>query len=137
MRLSHGQTAQLTRVFTEEDVIRSMELTQDYSPVYTEQHNEWTDVYPEPILPALLAESLITQVISTKLPGVPCILVQKDLVYYSPVHIHDPITVELIVIDINEERKWITQKVTCWNSKKKEVIKGQVVVFLLPEKVEQ
>ncbi|GAK06752.1 MaoC/PaaZ C-terminal domain-containing protein [Geomicrobium sp. JCM 19038] len=127
----HGQKATLTRTFTKEDVKKSSELTNDYSPVYTIGGNRWTSQYPKPIVPALLTESLITQLISERLPGTPCILVQKDLVYYSPVYVGDAVTAELVVIDIHDKRNWITEKVTCYDSDGNEVIKGQVVVYVL------
>ncbi|MFC3041828.1 hypothetical protein ACFOGI_16455 [Virgibacillus xinjiangensis] len=129
--LYNGQTARLSRMFTEEDVRRCSELTQDYNPVYDQDAQVWAGRYSKAPVPGLLTEGLITQVISDRLPGVPCILVQKDLVFYSPVHVGEDITAELVVIDINEERNWVTQKVTCLNPDGVEVIKGQVVVYIL------
>ncbi|MFC2949697.1 hypothetical protein [Virgibacillus sediminis] len=126
--LYNGQTEKLSRVFTAEDVGRTSELTKDYSPVYEQA---WEGQYRQAVVPGLLTEGLINQVISEKLPGVPCILVQKDLVFYSPVHVGEEITAELVVIDINKERNWVTQRVTCVNPAGIEVIKGQVVVFIL------
>ncbi|UJL45493.1 hypothetical protein KFZ58_13935 [Virgibacillus sp. NKC19-16] len=131
--LYNGQTARLQRTFTEDDVKASSELTKDYSPVYNQNKNVWREYYSQPIVPGLLTEGLITQVISERLPGVPCILVQKDLVFYSPVHVGDVITAELVIMDINVERNWVTQKVTCYDPQGNEVIKGQVVVFVLPD----
>ncbi|WP_147404949.1 MaoC/PaaZ C-terminal domain-containing protein [Oceanobacillus halophilus] len=126
-----GQTARLQRTFTEEDVKKSSELTKDFSPVYNQKEDVWKKFYEKPIVPALLTEGLITQVISEKLPGVPCVLLQKDLVFYHPVHVGEEITAEMVVIDINADRKWVTQKVTCLDEDGKEVIKGQVVILLL------
>ena len=91
----------------------------------------WKDYFDRPIVPALLTEGLITEVISKELPGIPCVLLQKDLVFYSPVHVGEQITAELVIIDINLERNWLTQKVICYDEAKNEVIKGQVVVLVL------
>lgn len=126
-----GQTACLQRTFTKEDVEMSKQLTKDFSKVYDQDENVWKGFYEKPIVPALLTEGLITEVISSKLPGIPCVLLQKDLVFYSPVHVGEKITAELVIIDIHEERNWITQKVTCLDEKGNEVIKGQVVLRLL------
>jgi 3-hydroxybutyryl-CoA dehydratase len=125
-----GQTARLQRVFTEADVQQCNELTKDFNQIY--QKSSWKKRYSQPIVPALLVEGLITQVISDKLPGCACVLLQKELIYYHPVHIGDAITAELLVIDINQERNWVTQKVICFNQNGTEVIKGQVVIFVLP-----
>lgn len=128
-----GQIARLQRTFTEADVKLCTELTKDYSPVYQPNEEVWKSFYSQPIVPGLLSEGLINQVISEKLPGRACILLQKELVFCHPVFIGDLITSELEIIDINNDRNWVTQKVLCYNQTGKEVIKGQVVIFLLPK----
>jgi 3-hydroxybutyryl-CoA dehydratase len=126
-----GQIARLQRTFTDEDVRVFNELTRDFSPVYNPEEGVWRTYYKQPIVPGLLTEGLVTQVVSEKLPGIPCILLQKELIFYHPVHVGDLITAELEIIDINLERNWMTQKVTCYNQAGNEVIKGQVVIFVL------
>ncbi|MFA1710341.1 hypothetical protein ACDX66_01345 [Peribacillus frigoritolerans] len=126
-----GQVASLQRTFTESDVKLCNELTKDYSPIYQVNKEDWKRNFTRPVVPGLLTEGLITQVISEKLPGSACILLQKELVFYHPVHIGDIISAELEVIDINLNRDWVTQKVTCFNQAGIEVIKGQVVIFVL------
>ncbi|MDQ0273249.1 MaoC/PaaZ C-terminal domain-containing protein [Cytobacillus purgationiresistens] len=131
--LSIGQTAQLQRTFTEADVLACQVLTHDYSPVYNPDEEVWRVNYERPIVPGLLAEGLIHQVVSEKLPGAACILLQKEVIFYHPVYTNDKITAELEVIDINKERSWVTQKVTCFNQVGNEVIRGQIVLFVLPK----
>ena len=43
--------------------------------------------------------------ISTELPGVPCVMMQKELVFIEPVRIGDTITAEVEVIDVNHRTK--------------------------------
>ncbi|PLT35390.1 MaoC/PaaZ C-terminal domain-containing protein [Bacillus sp. V5-8f] len=125
-----GQIARIQRTFTEKDVSLCNELTRDFSSVYQPDEDVWKAFYKKPLVPGLLTEGLITQVISEKLPGSACILVQKELVFYHPVHVGDEITAELEVIDINLSRNWVTQKVTCYNQAGNEVVKGQVVILI-------
>ncbi|EKN67585.1 MaoC domain-containing protein dehydratase [Neobacillus bataviensis LMG 21833] len=131
-RLFIGQIARLKRTFNESDVKLCNELTGDFSPVYQEAKNDWKGISSKPLVPGLLTEGLITQVISQKLPGTACVLLQKEVVYYLPVHVGDEITAELEIIDINHERNWVTQKVSCFNQFGNEVVKGQVVILILP-----
>ena len=116
LELLNGQFACLQRIFTEDDLRQYNELSKDFNP--------------RAIIPALLVEGLISQVITDKLPGCACVLLQKELIYYHPVYIGDEITAELTIIDINNERDWVTQKVICFNQKGTEVIKGQVVIYV-------
>ena len=99
--------------------------------MYGRNEEIWKDYYRKPIVPGLLTEGLVTQVISDRLPGGACILLQKEFIFSHPVHVGDVITAELEIIDINEERKWITERVTCYNQLGIEVIKGQVVILVL------
>ncbi|MCM3584665.1 hypothetical protein M3182_02765 [Mesobacillus maritimus] len=126
-----GQIARSKRVFTEEDVRLCSELTLDFSPIY--QENGFGSVYSKPIIPGLLTEGLVHHTISRKLPGSPCILLQKELVFYHPLHIGDEVIAELEVIDINESRNWVTLKVTCYNQSGTEVVKGQAVILMLAD----
>ena len=130
--LCTGQTARLQRTFTAEDVYLCNQLTNDFNAIYDPNQLIWKSQFSQPIVPGLLTEGLITQTITDKLPACACILLQKELVYYHPVHIGDCITAELSIIDINLERNWVTQKVTCYNQAGTEIIKGQVVLFILP-----
>lgn len=130
-KLFIGQIARLQRSFTFEDVKKYNELTIDYNDVYHPDTETWRRHYDRPVVPGILAEGLINQVISDELPGGPCVLLQKELIFSHPVHIGDEITAELEIVDINYQRNWITQKVTCFNQFRCEVIKGQVVIMLI------
>ncbi|MFB5284923.1 MULTISPECIES: MaoC/PaaZ C-terminal domain-containing protein [Peribacillus] len=129
-----GQIARLRRIFTEDDVQQCNELTKDFNPIYQRNEDSWKNRYSQPIVPGMLVEGLVTQVITDKLPGRACVLLQKEMIYYHPVHAGDVITAELTIIDVNLERNWVTQKVTCFNQNGTEVIKGQVVLFVLSER---
>ena len=129
-----GQIARLRRIFTEADVQQCNELTKDFNPIYQRNEDSWKNRYSQPIVPGMLVEGLVTQVITDKLPGRACVLLQKEMIYYHPVHAGDVITAELTIIDVDLERNWVTQKVTCFNQNGTEVIKGQVVLFILSER---
>ncbi|ASS92642.1 hypothetical protein [Peribacillus simplex] len=64
-----GQVASMQRTFNESDVKLCNELTKDYSPIYQVNKEAWKSNFSKPIVPGLLTEGLITQVISEKLPG--------------------------------------------------------------------
>lgn len=127
-----GQVARIQRLFTEEDVNLCNRLTRESNEVYTKEKDAWRPHVEGQIIPGLLSEGLITEVISKKLPGTACLVVQKDIIFTHPIYVGDTISAELQIIDINHERNWLTQKVSCINQDGKEVVKGQVVVHVLP-----
>ncbi|MFA8438548.1 MaoC/PaaZ C-terminal domain-containing protein [Pueribacillus sp. YX66] len=129
-----GQIARIQRTFTDEDVKLYSTLTREFNQVYKREEAVWESHFEGPIVPGLLSEGLIIEVISKKLPGTACVLLQKEIIYSHPIYIGDTISAELQIIDINHQRNWITQKISCTNQHGKEVVKGQVVVFILPNK---
>jgi len=131
--LFFGQIARLQRTFTEEDLELYSKLTREFNVVYKREEKAWESHFQGPIVPGLLSEGLITEVISKKLPGTACVLLQKEIIFTHPIYVGDTISAELQIIDINYQQNWITQKVRCMNQYGKEVVKGQVVVFILPK----
>lgn len=132
-----GQFASIERTFTEEDLELYAKFSREFNEVYNSNTNAWESFFKGPIIPGLLPESLIIEVISKKLPGTACVLLQKEIVFSQPIYAGDTIRAELQIIDINHQRNWITQKVACVNQHGTEVIKGQVLVFLLPKEYQK
>lgn len=122
-----GQIARLQAIFTEDDMKKWSILTRDFNDIYRSEYVSLT----QPLVPGILSEGLMTEVISKELPGEPCVIMQKELLFLQPVQIGNTITAEVEIININEERNWITEKVRCLNEHGIEVIKGQIIIKLL------
>ncbi len=122
-----GQIARMQRRFVSDDVKKWSALTLDTNDVYDQPHAGAT----KSILPGILSEGLISEVISKELPGIPCVMMQKELLYIHPVYLGEAITAELEIIDVNVERNWLTEKIRCVNEMGVEVIKGQIVLKLI------
>lgn len=124
-----GQIASINRTFTKADVKKWGSLTGDHNLVY--ERGLTSMEINKPIVPGILSEGLISEVISNELPGCPCVMMQKELLFIHPVHIGNTITAEIEIININVPRRWITEKVRCMNESGIEVIKGQIVLKIL------
>lgn len=124
-----GQIARRQKTFFEDDIKQWCLLTQDFNHVYQTRFSNLE--ISEPLIPGIISEGLITEVISKELPGIPCMMMQKELLFIYPVQIGNTITAEVEIIDINPERKWITEKVRCMNEHGIDVIKGQLILKLL------
>lgn len=124
-----GQIARMKRTFTLDDVkqwgcfTRNIHVFYEQVPLLEKER--------QLIVPAILSEGLILEVIGIELQGRPYAFMQKELVFIHPVYINNRITAEVEIIDMNVQRKWITEKVTCMNEEGMDVIKGQIVLKLL------
>ncbi|MFF5398462.1 MaoC/PaaZ C-terminal domain-containing protein [Peribacillus butanolivorans] len=124
-----GQIARVQRTFTEDDVKRWSLLTQDFNDVYDPEF--FSKDFGRPLVPGILSEGLLTEAISKELPGGPCVIIQKELVFIHPVQIDNTITAEIEIIDMNVQRNWITIKVRCRNELRIDVIQGKIILKLL------
>ncbi|MBY0095774.1 hypothetical protein [Mesobacillus maritimus] len=118
-----GQISRVQKTFTVQDVRKWSHLTHDENEVYQE-----TIYFEKPLVPGILCEALIIEAISKEFANRRCCLVKKELLYLTPVHIGEKVTAEVETIDVNQERNWITQKVTCMNATGKEVVIGQIML---------
>ncbi|RNB87644.1 enoyl-CoA hydratase [Brevibacillus fluminis] len=128
-----GQSDVMQRTFTQEDVTLYITLTGDNNPVFTNQELIEKTKFGRPFVPGILTEGLVSEVITKKLPGTPAAVLQKELIFHHPVFVGDSVTAELQIIDIDYKRRWITEKITCYNQDGKEVVTGQVLIFVLTE----
>lgn len=124
-----GQIARMKRTFTLDDVKKWRFFTRNIHVFYEQER--LLEKERGLMVPAILSEGLISEVIGIELPGRPYVLMQKELVFIHPVYINNTITAEVEIIDMNVQRRWITEKVTCMNEDGKDVIKGQIVLKLL------
>lgn len=124
-----GQIARAQRTFTVNDVNRWSSLTQDFNEVYDLEISKRGGRLS--MIPGILSEGLITELISKELKGIVCVIIQKELVFIQSVQIDCMIIAEIEIIDVNVQRNWITMKVRCMNEHRMDVIQGKITMKLL------
>ena len=124
-----GQIARAQRTFTVNDANRWSSLTQDFNEVYDLEMSKRGGRLS--MIPGILSEGLIAELISKELKGKVCVIIQKELVFIQSVQIDCTITAEIEIIDVNVQRNWITMKVRCMNEHRMDVIQGKITMKLL------
>ncbi|HSL99432.1 MAG TPA: MaoC family dehydratase, partial [Candidatus Limnocylindria bacterium] len=79
-----GQSADLTKVITEEDILRFAEITGDRNPVHISEEFAAQTRFGERIAHGILTAGLISAVIGMKLPGPGCLYVSQTLAFLAP-----------------------------------------------------
>ncbi len=122
-----GQSADMTKVITEEDILRFAEITGDRNPVHLSEEFAAQTRFGERIAHGILTAGLISAVIGMKLPGPGCLYVSQTLSFLSPVKIGDEITarVEIVEVISGKRRKLRT---LCINQRKEVVLEGEAVI---------
>ena len=103
--LEIGQKATLSKKITEDDINQFSQITGDDNPVHVNEDFAKQTIFKKRIAHGFLSASLISTVIATKLPGPGSIYISQSLKFLAPVFIDEEINVNIVVLEINREKK--------------------------------
>ena len=126
--LQIGQTAQLSKTITDEDVRRFAELSLDTNPVHLDEEYARQSLFGQRISHGMLYGSLISAVLGTKLPGPGCIYLSQTFKFSKPVFLGDTITAQVEITALNEEKRLVTLNTSCLNQQGQPVLTGEAVL---------
>lgn len=124
-----GQTAQVTRKFTEHDVGQFSELSLDFNPVHLDPDYAEQSMFGQRIVHGMLVSSLFSGLLGKHLPGEGTIYLGQDLKFKKPVYLDQEVTAQVEVIEVRNDKPIITLATTCVNDEGEVVISGQAVVL--------
>lgn len=127
-----GETAELTRAVTAEEIAAFLALTGDTNAVHSDPAMMAQTRFHEPIVPGMWTASLLSVAIGTRLPGPGCIYVSQDLRFLRPVKVGDAVTARVEVVEIVRERNRVRLKTACTNQRGEVVLAGEA--WVLPRK---
>lgn len=131
VHIQAGEKAELTRVFTQNDVLAFSELTGDTNPLHLSTDYAQTHRFAKPVVHGALVGGLISAVLATKIPG--CILLSQELRFLTPLHTGEEVLATAEIVKIKMSIAWIA--VSCVNKENNTVIlKGEVRVMLPEDK---
>lgn len=131
VHIQAGEKAELTRVFTQNDVLAFSELTGDTNPLHLSTDYAQTHRFAKPVVHGALVGGLISALLATKIPG--CILLSQELRFFTPLHTGEEVLATAEIVKIKMSIAWIA--VSCVNKENNRVIlKGEVRVMLPEDK---
>ena len=126
--LKIGDTACLSRAFTEEDVIQFAKISSDSNPIHLDKKFAESSAFGQRIVHGMLVASLFSRLLGVDLPGEGTIYLGQKLVFKAPVLIGEEVTASVKIIHIREHKPIVTLQTVCVNSKGNVVIEGEAVV---------
>ena len=124
---SVGQSAEMTKVFTEEDIFLFAGITGDRNPVHISKEFAEKTRFGERIAHGILTAGLISAVIGTKLPGPGCLYLSQTLSFLAPVKIGDEITARAEIVEVISEKR-LRLRTQCINQRNEVVLEGEAIV---------
>ena len=122
-----GDAAEMTKVFSEEDVFLFAGITGDRNPVHISKEFSAKTRFGERIVHGLLTAGLISAVIGMKLPGPGCLYLSQTLSFLAPVKIGDEITARAEIVEVISEKR-LRFKTQCINQRKEVVLEGEAII---------
>ncbi|MDT5293738.1 MAG: 3-hydroxybutyryl-CoA dehydratase [Acidobacteriota bacterium] len=129
MTLNVGDSAELSRTFTDEDVRAFAELTGDRNPVHLDDEYAAGTRFGRRIAHGMLGASLISSVLAGKLPGRGSVYLSQTLRFTAPVFPGDTVTARVTVRAVREDKPVVTLETVCTNQHGERVVEGEAVVL--------
>jgi acyl dehydratase len=133
MKISVGDTAELSRTITDEDVRAFAELTGDYNPVHLDEAYASRTRFKRRVAHGMMSASLISSVLANKLPGEGTVYLSQSLKFVAPVYLDDTVTARVHVTAVREDKPIATLETICVNQRGELLIKGEAVVLFALE----
>ncbi len=126
--LKVGDSASLSKVFTEEEVMQFANISTDTNPIHLDEKYAADSVFGERIVHGMLTASLFSGLIGVELPGEGAIYLGQSLTFKAPVKIGEQVTASVEITKIREDKPIVTLLTLCVNSGGQVVLEGEAVV---------
>src|ERR1044071_8578982 len=129
MKLTIGDSAEITKTINQTDIESFADVTGDHNPVHVDEAFAERTRFGRRIAHGMLTASLISAVLANKLPGEGSVYLGQTLQFVAPVFPGDEITARVIVKDIREDKPIIKLETVCVNQRNEVVIRGDATVL--------
>jgi 3-hydroxybutyryl-CoA dehydratase len=126
--LELGQEASFSKTITETDVYLFAGISGDFNPVHVNEEYARQTPFKTRIAHGALPQSLIANVLGTKLPGLGTVAVEIHCRYKTPTFFGDTVTATATVAEKIEDKRWVRLALEWTNQRGETVATGEAVV---------
>ncbi|MFB6286861.1 MAG: MaoC family dehydratase [Candidatus Bipolaricaulia bacterium] len=129
MSYAIGQTAEITRAVTADDVAQFAAIVGDHNPLHLDEDVAREGPFGARIAHGSLTAALVSSVLGTELPGPGTIFLEQQARFSAPVYVGDTVTARVEVVDWDEEKRRMRLKTVCENGSGETVLTGEALVI--------
>lgn len=107
-----GQTSEVNRSFSGEDVDLFSTLSGDINPVHLNEEFAKTTIFGGRIVHGALLSSVFSTIFANNLPGPGCIYLKSESKFLKPVFLNESVNFKVKITDILAEKKRVIFKTT-------------------------
>jgi 3-hydroxybutyryl-CoA dehydratase len=123
-QLKVGDSAQISKIITEEMINDFAKATGDFNPIHMNQAYAEKTFFKGRIAHGVLSVGLLSAVLGNTLPGYGTIYLSQEVRFLAPVRIGDTITARVEVIELMPEKNRAKFRTICTNQGGQMVVDG-------------
>ncbi|UPF05442.1 MaoC family dehydratase [Pseudomonas mosselii] len=128
-KITVGMSASYSQTITDADIKSYAGLSGDHNPVHVNAEYAAESRFGKRIAHGLMSAGFFSAIFGTRIPGPGCVYVSQNLNFLRPVYIDDTVVAEVVVTQVNIEKKRVFFETTC-KVKNKKVITGNAEIYI-------
>lgn len=126
--LKIGQSYELSRSFSQQDIIDFAKLSGDTNPIHMDAAYAHGSQFGQLIVPGFLTTSLFSAIIGARFPGSGSIYLSQDVSFWKPVYPNQMVTARVTVRELFAERHRVLLETCCYDENHETLISGTALV---------
>lgn len=128
MILKVGDSFEIVKTFSKDEVEKFAELSQDNNPVHLDEIYAKSTIFKRCVIHGAFISSYFSTILGTKLPGPGTIYLSQTTRFLKPVFINDQIKIRVEVTEIRANKAVAILRTYCVNNDNELIVDGEAVV---------
>lgn len=127
--LQIGDSKEIKKVFTEEEVLTFAQITLDRNPAHVDKEYASGTMFKKQIVHGMYVGSMFSAIFGVEMPGLGSIYIKQSFKFTKPVYFGDEITAKVTVKEIKIDRNRVVFDCFAFNQNNETVIIGEAEIM--------
>ncbi|KAB0300326.1 MaoC family dehydratase [Vibrio fortis] len=129
MKPEIGQTATIKKTLDKQTVAAFASVSEDYNPIHLDEDFAKTTQFERPIVHGMLASSLISGLLASKVPGAGSIYLGQSLKFVRPIFVGETVTAKVKVTSVRDDKPIAVISTQVLNANGEVAVDGEATVM--------